>query len=138
MSANPNLAALGSLVLYHTLGMTLPDGTAAAAPLWMAALACAKRSPQAVRRALKAGQEVPDAMLGDALFDAIVSARSGVAFTDHEYDEVWTLLAHPDRKIRLAITPMLEWLARLDPSSAQPARDYPFVLAAGQRRMFNA
>src|SRR5215831_2548501 len=57
MGANPNLAALGALVLYHTLGATLPDGTAAAAPLWAASLACAKRAPQAVRRALRAGSE---------------------------------------------------------------------------------
>ncbi|MGV7214177.1 molybdopterin-dependent oxidoreductase [Bradyrhizobium sp. UFLA05-112] len=138
MGANPQLAALGALVLYHTLGATLPDETAAAAPLWMAALACAKRSPQAVRRALKAGAEVPDVSLGDALFDAVVGARNGTAFTEHDYDEVWTLLAHPDRKVRLAITPLLTWLGALDPTAARPGNDYPFVLAAGQRRMFNA
>jgi anaerobic selenocysteine-containing dehydrogenase len=54
------------------------------------------------------------------------------------YDEVWSLISHPDRKIRLAIAPMLEWLGRLDPTAAEAADDYPFVLAAGQRRMFNA
>jgi anaerobic selenocysteine-containing dehydrogenase len=138
MGANPNLGALGALVLYHTLGASLPDGTAAAAPLWAASLACAKRSPQAVRRALQAGNEVPDSALGDALFDKIVGARSGAAFTDHDYDEVWTLLAHPDRKVRLAIAPLLDWLGSLDPAAALPDADYPFVLAAGQRRMFNA
>ncbi|MBR0826358.1 molybdopterin-dependent oxidoreductase [Bradyrhizobium manausense] len=138
MGANPQLASLGALVLYHTLGATLPDGTAAAAPLWMASLACAKRSPQAVRRALKVGPEVPDVALGDALFDAIVGARHGTVITEHDYNEVWTLLAHPDRKVRLAIAPMLEWLEKLDPASARPGHDYPFVLAAGQRRMFNA
>src|ERR1700757_5267643 len=30
MGANPNAASVGALVLYHTLGQTLPDGTAAA------------------------------------------------------------------------------------------------------------
>jgi len=60
MAQNPSAAAVGSLVLYHTLGQTLPDDVAAAAPLWMAALACAKRSPQAVRRALALGNDVPD------------------------------------------------------------------------------
>ena len=63
MGANPPAAALGALVLYHTLGATLPDGTAAAAPLWQAAQLCAKRSPEAVRRALGANGEVPDASL---------------------------------------------------------------------------
>jgi anaerobic selenocysteine-containing dehydrogenase len=138
MGANPQLAALGALVLYNTLGATLPDGTAAAAPLWQAAHLCAKRSPQAVRRALDASHDVPDEMLGEALFDAIVGSRNGVAFTEHDYDDVWSLVSHPDRKVRLAIAPMLEWLGRLDPANAAPRSDYPFVLAAGQRRMFNA
>src|ERR1700739_606852 len=48
MGANPNAAAVGALVLYHTLGTTLPDGTAAAAPLWQAAQSCAKRAAEAV------------------------------------------------------------------------------------------
>ena len=138
MGVNPQLAALGALVLYNTLGATLPDGTAAAAPLWQAAHLCAKRSPQAVRRALDAGRDVPDEMLGEVLFDAIVGSRNGAAFTEHDYDEVWSLISHPDRKVRLAIAPMLEWLGRLDPANAAPRDDYPFVLAAGQRRMFNA
>jgi anaerobic selenocysteine-containing dehydrogenase len=136
MAANPQ--AVGSLVLYNTLGATLPDGTAAAAPLWQAAQLCAKRAPEAVRRALGADRPTPDDELGDALFDAVVGSRSGAAVTAHGYDEVWSLLAHPDRKIRLAITPMLDWLGKLDPAAAQAPRDYPFVLAAGQRRMFNA
>jgi anaerobic selenocysteine-containing dehydrogenase len=136
MAANPQ--AVGSLVLYNTLGATLPDGTAAAAPLWQAAQLCAKRAPEAVRRALGADRPIPDDELGDALFDAVVGSRSGAAVTEHSYDEVWSLLAHPDRKIRLAITPMLDWLGKLDPAAAQAPTEYPFVLAAGQRRMFNA
>jgi anaerobic selenocysteine-containing dehydrogenase len=138
MAENPSAAAVAPLVLYHTLGQTLPDGTAAAAPLWNAALLCAKRSPQAVRRAIGAPDEIPDQMLGDALFDAIVSARQGTAVTHHEYDEVWSLIGHPDRKVRLAVPGMLEWLAHLDPESAGAPREFPFMLAAGQRRMFNA
>src|SRR5215475_13770997 len=88
MGANPNTAAIGALVLYHTLGQTLPDGTASAAPLWQAAQSCAKRSPEAVRRAIGPKGNVSDAELGDALFDAIVGTRSGVAITEHGYEEV--------------------------------------------------
>jgi anaerobic selenocysteine-containing dehydrogenase len=51
---------------------------------------------------------------------------------------VWSLISHPDRKVHLAIAPLLEWLGRLDPAHAGAPKDYPFVLAAGQRRMFNA
>src|SRR5246500_4584318 len=118
MGANPSAAPLGALLLYNTLGAPLPDGVAAAAPLWPAAQACAKRSPQAVRRALGANGEVPDDALGDALFDAVVSSRSGAAITEHTYDEVWSLISHPDRKVHLAIGPMLDWLGTLDPAIA--------------------
>ena len=33
---------------------------------------------------------------------------------------------------------MLDWLGSLDPAEIEPLADLPFVLAAGQRRMFNA
>jgi anaerobic selenocysteine-containing dehydrogenase len=138
MTANPQASAVGALILYHTLGATLPDGTAAAAPLWQAAQLCAKRAPEAVRRALGLDQTTPHDQLGDVLFDAVVNGRSGTAITEHTYDEVWSLISHPDRKVRLAIPSMLEWLDRLDPAVAEAPKDYPFVLAAGQRRMFNA
>jgi anaerobic selenocysteine-containing dehydrogenase len=138
MGANPAAAPLGALVLYNTLGATLPDAVAASATLWPAAQACAKRSPQAVRRALRLNGELPDEALGDALFDAIVCSRSGAAITEHTYDDVWSLVSHGDRKIHLAIAPLLEWLGRLEPKLASPPESYPFVLAAGQRRMYNA
>jgi anaerobic selenocysteine-containing dehydrogenase len=138
MLASPTAAAVASLVLYNTLGTTLPDGTAAAAPLWAAAQTCARRAPAAVRRAIAAPPEVPDRQLGDALFDAVVGARQGTAFTAHSYDEVWSLVQHADRKVRLAIPALLDWLGGLDPSQALGATDYPFALAAGQRRMYNA
>jgi anaerobic selenocysteine-containing dehydrogenase len=137
MGANPQAVAVGALILYHTLGATLPDGTAAAAPLWHAAQTCAKRDPVAVRRVL-GDKPIADNQLGDALFDAVVGSRSGAAITEHSYDEVWSLVSHPDRKVRLAIPEMLEWLGKLDPAVAAGPKDYPFVLAAGQRRMFNA
>ena len=82
MAENPRRTRVAPLVLYNTLGAdALPDGTAAAAPLWNAALACAKRSPQAVRRALGATEDVPEDQLGDALFDAIVRRAQGTV--DH-------------------------------------------------------
>ena len=74
-----NPGAVAALVLYHTLGQTLPDGTAAAAPLWSAALACAKRSPQAVRRAIGASDEVADhpARRSPVRYDRGHPARNG-------------------------------------------------------------
>ncbi|HEX2886641.1 molybdopterin-dependent oxidoreductase [Vineibacter terrae] len=138
MADNRAVAPLAPFVLYHTLGDTLPDGVAAAAPLWPAAQMSARRMPEAVRRAIGAGPQVSDAALGDALFDTVVGARNGAAFTTHGYDEVWSLIEYPDRKVRLAVPPLLDWLGRLDPSQLQSDGRYGFALAAGQRRMYNA
>src|SRR5258708_23677912 len=85
-------------------------------------MACAKRAPEAVRRALGADRNIPDDQLGDALFDAVVGRRSGALITEHAYDEVWSLISHPDRTIRLAIPSLLEWLDRLHPAGAEAGR----------------
>ena len=50
-AANPTLGALAPIVLYRTLGPTLPDGAASAAILWGAAHRCAMSFPDSVRRA---------------------------------------------------------------------------------------
>src|SRR5262249_10344457 len=110
MAQHADVGPLAPLVLYNTLGASLPDGMAAAAPLWPAAMACARSMPGAVRRALEVPPEVPDEALGNTLFDAIVARREGTAITHHDYQEVWSLVQHPDRKVRLAIPRALEWL----------------------------
>jgi anaerobic selenocysteine-containing dehydrogenase len=135
---NPSTAPAAALVLYNTLGPTLPGGTASAATLWPAAQLCARRNPDAVRRALDLPADVPNAALAERLFACLVTSPQGIAFSRHDYDEVWSLVDTPDHKVRLAIPEMLEWLARLDPGQAEPGPDFPFVLAAGQRRLFNA
>ena len=50
-SSNPKLGTLAPIVLYRTLGPTLPDGAAAAAILWGASHRCAQSFPDALRRA---------------------------------------------------------------------------------------
>ena len=126
------------LILYNTLGPTLPNGNAAAAVLWPAAQNCVKRMPGAVRRALNIPSGVSDQHLADRLFDALLTSPQGTAFSAHSYEEMWSLVQTSDHKVRLAIPELLEWLGRLDVGKANPHPDFPFVLAAGQRRMFNA
>jgi anaerobic selenocysteine-containing dehydrogenase len=138
LKENPAVQPAAALVLYNTLGPTLPNGTASAAVLWPAAQGCARRTPDAVRRSLDISAEVPDKLLGEKLFEALVHSPQGVAFTSHSYEEMWSLVETPDRKVRLAIPEMLDWLGRLDVAQTRPDPDFPFVLAAGQRRMFNA
>ena len=129
-------APVMALVLHDTLGQTLPDRTAAAAPLWGAAQRLAKAQPDAVRRALQVPDTLPAAALGQALFDALVNGRSSMAFATH--DEVWPLLETADRKVRLAIPSLLQALAELNPAMLVPPAGFPLVLSAGQRRLQNA
>ncbi|MBT9488131.1 MAG: molybdopterin-dependent oxidoreductase [Rubrivivax sp.] len=143
-AADKNVGKLAGQVLYETLGPTLPDSTAAAAPLWQACHRLARLRPQAVRQALltdassAAVDAVPEdgAALGERLFRTVVGARSGAAFSVHTSS--WDFIEHADGKLHLAVPQMLDWLRTLDPTMAGPDPAWPFVLSAGQRRLNNA
>ena len=98
--ADPSLGALAPVVLYRTLGPTLPDGAASAAILWGAAHRCALGFESSVRRAGFTGDGLE---LGEALFDAIVSGHHGVIFTVDDWDDVWRRVRTDDGRIHLAI-----------------------------------
>ena len=82
--------------------------------------------------------DVPDQSLAERLFNTLLTSPQGSPFSVHSYEEMWSLVETPDRKVRLVIPELLEWLSRLDVGQTNPNPDFPFVLAAGQRRMFNA
>jgi formate dehydrogenase len=133
--ANPRLGAVTPVVLYRTLGPTLPSGAASAAALWSAAHRCATLNPTSVRRAgFGEGFEA-----GERLFDAIVSSPSGVLFADDEYDETWRRIQTEDGRVNVRIPELLGELAAL-PSETPPGDDpaWPFLLSAGERRSFTA
>ena len=106
---SPRLAAAGAVVLYETLGSTLPPGMEGAAPLWFSAQQVAMRHPEAVKAA---GFNGEGAALGNALFDAMISSADGVVFTHHEIDDAWKLLGTPDQKIHVAIPELAAQLHR--------------------------
>ena len=133
---NPKLVPVAPMLLYRTLGPTLPDGAAAAAPLYAGCHQTAMEHTVAVQRALETTATPP--LLGDALFEKMLASRSGFVFTAHEYDEIFQLVKHPDGKIHLAVPELLDWLERLDPAAEQDDPAFPFTLVAGQRRMHNA
>jgi anaerobic selenocysteine-containing dehydrogenase len=135
LRSDPKYGAVAPSILYETLGSWLPDGAAAAAVWWQGAHKCAAELGDAVRRA---GLEGEGFELGENLFAAILSSRSGLAFTHVEYDETWGLLRHADQRVRLAVPELLEWLGRLDPADAEPDPEYPLMLIGGQRRHYNA
>ncbi|WP_454199225.1 molybdopterin-dependent oxidoreductase [Nocardia sp. Marseille-Q1738] len=131
LAIDKSLGGLAPYVLYETLGPTLPDGARSAAVLWALAQRVAKVYPAAMRRA---GHR--DA---DALFDAILTSRSGVTFTIDDYTDAWDYLPHPDKRIPLAIPELLHTLRELAATPAtHTSAEFPFVLAAGERRSFTA
>ncbi len=134
MKLRPKLRKHAPMVLHETLGAALPNGARAAAILWGACRFYAGRHAAAVRQA---GVEDRGAGLGEALFERILESDSGTLISVHEYDDVWDLLRHDDGRIHLAIPEMEREIEAL---AAEDRRDeeYPVVLAAGERRSYNA
>ncbi|MFN3007591.1 molybdopterin-dependent oxidoreductase [Mycolicibacterium wolinskyi] len=131
VSSNPALTKVLPYVLYETLGAALPDGLAGAAALWGLAQKAAMTYPDAVRRAGHAD--------GNALFEAILTQRSGVTFTVHEYADDFSLIGHPDHKIALAMPEMLDEIRALRADRPPlTSREFPIVLSAGERRAYTA
>jgi anaerobic selenocysteine-containing dehydrogenase len=131
--ADARLRKLAPVLLYRTLGPTLPDGADAAAVLWALAFQFAMENPAGVKRAGHGeGLEA-----GENLFRAILAGRSGVVTTDDIDDETWRRMG--DRKIQLDIPELLSEVARLTERPAPTVDDeWPFVLSAGERRAFTA
>jgi anaerobic selenocysteine-containing dehydrogenase len=134
-AANPRLGLVTPVVLYRTLGPTLPDGAAAAAVLWGLAHRCAMANPTGVKRA--GFGEGPEA--GDRLFDAILASPSGVVFTDDEWDQTWRRIKTRNGLVHLEIPELLDELASMR-ADTPPGDDpqWPFLLSAGERRSFTA
>jgi formate dehydrogenase len=129
--ADPSLAASGAYVLYETLGPTLPDDARSAAALWGLAHRAAMAHPDAVRRAGYAN--------GEELFDAILKGRSGITFTVDDYEDVWTYVTHPDKRIALEIPELLaEVHALRDEQPGWTTDELPLILSAGERRSSTA
>src|SRR5207245_9017589 len=133
--ANPRRGSVAPVVLYRTLGETLPNGAAAAAALWPVAHRCASMSPDSVRRAgFGEGLEA-----GENLFDAIVAGPSGVVFAVDDYDETLRRIQTDDGRVKLNIAELLGELETLRtevPPGDDPA--WPLMLPAGRRRALAA
>jgi anaerobic selenocysteine-containing dehydrogenase len=137
LATQPRLAGLAPVVLYETLGATLPDGAAPAAVIWALAQQCAQAYPASLARAGFAGASPLEQ--GERLFDAILSTPTGVVFSDDPPEETWKRVATDDGRIQLAIPELLAELRALrdeEPAAVDPA--FPFVLSAGERRTSTA
>jgi len=134
-AADPDLGKVAPVLLYRTLGPSLPDGAAAAAVLWGAAHRCAQANPSGVQRAGFTGDGLEP---GERLFDAILEGRSGVVITDDEPEVTWQRLRTDDGRVHLAIAELLPEVAALAHTTPDRDPDFPFVLSAGERRSFTA
>jgi formate dehydrogenase len=136
IAAHPRLGPLTPVVLYRTLGPSLPDGLASAALLWGAAQQCALHNRPSLERAGLAGEGTA---LGDALFDAILAGPSGVTFSVDDHEDSWQRVRTPGGMLTLSNDILIDELVALvdeRPPGADP--EFPLVLTAGERRSFTA
>jgi len=136
MTSEPKLAAIMPGVLYETLGRTLGEGLEGSALIWGAAQSLAMEHPESVRRA---GFEGEGPALGNALFRAILDNTNGVVITSDRYEVTMERIQTDDGKIELVIPELVQELADLiDEEPPRSSDDYPFILAAGERRTSTA
>ena len=121
-------------IIYRTLGKRLGNSADSVAFLLPLSIQYAVLHTKAVRRAGYKGNPLTQ---GVKLFEQILKQRSGMVLSQHEYDEVWKLVAYKDKKIHLAIPEMLSELASLKSYNVN-VEEFPFILLSGERRSYNA
>jgi anaerobic selenocysteine-containing dehydrogenase len=129
---DPRLAPLASVLLYRTLGPTLPPELQEVAVVFGLAARVAMQFGPSLARAGIAGNSPIE--LACNLFERILAAESGLIFAVDAWGDV---VARGKPPFHLVLPDLLDELARLD---ASPANDtaFPFVLTAGERRSFTA
>jgi anaerobic selenocysteine-containing dehydrogenase len=120
-----------AVLLYRTLGDALPEGMSNAAVVWgMSQLYVMGHR----RAAAKAGFGGPTPVAAQRLFDALLASPSGLVFARSDFSASWKAIGHADHRISLHIPELVPHLAALASSSPPRDPEYPFVLAAGERR----
>ena len=94
------------------------------------------RAASTPRRAARRASRQPPHASGASLFRAILDRPEGTLISVTSSTTPGRFIAHPDRRIHLAIPEMLARAAR--PARAPPGADHPFILMAGERRAYNA
>jgi anaerobic selenocysteine-containing dehydrogenase len=125
------VARYAPVVLYRTLGPSLPGALAPAASLWGISQLYVRAQPAAARGAGFGGSTL---LGGNRLFKAILNSPSGVIFAVSQYSDSWDAVKLPDQKINLHIQEMLDELATIDSKLPPHRADYPYILSAGERR----
>lgn len=134
LGEQPDLINIAPGLLYRTLGASLADNMGNAAALW----AVAHQQAVAQRDTLSAAGITGDGMeLGEALFDALISNRSGVITSQEKWDDVWNRTV--DGRVNLDLEDMLQAARELAHESPKETDfDFPLLLSAGERRSYTA
>jgi anaerobic selenocysteine-containing dehydrogenase len=128
---NPRVARYAPVVLYRTLGEALPAGMASAAVVWGICQIHAMGNRKTLAQAGFAG--LPP-FAANQLFDALMRAPSGVVFAKSTLDDSWNAIPRPQHRINLHIAELLPELEKLQRSVPPHDSEFPFILAAGERR----
>ena len=131
IALNKKLFPYLPVILYRTLGTTLPAGMEAAAVFWAVGHQFVRANSQAVERA---GFGKNSLLAAERLFDEILNNLSGVVFAEEDYEASWSRVRHPDNKINLAIPELFDDLRQLSETPLAKNPDFPFILSAGERR----
>ena len=132
---DPRLSHQAPVLLYRTLGPTLPEGLREGAVLFGLAFRYAMQFGPLLERAGFTGHP---GQVAASLFQAILDSPSGLVFAIDEWSAVMGRVGTSDGKIHLALDDLLAEVDGLKDGGADLEGDFPFVLSAGERRSFTA
>lgn len=128
---NPRVAKFAPVVLYRTLGETLPKGLEGAAVVWGI---CQIHALGNRKTLAQAGFSGLPPFAANRLFDAFMNNPSGVVFAKATHEDSWNAIPMPEHRINLHIPELLAELPALENSAPPKDPEFPFILAAGERR----
>ena len=131
---DPTIGRIAPVLLYRTLGKTLPNKMQNAAAVW----AVCHQHALAKRSSVEAAGITGEGMdLGDNLFDAIIDGPSAVVISKEDWSDIWNRV--PGGAINFDLPDMLGAAANLNSEEPQETTDeFPFLMSAGERRDYTA
>jgi len=133
---NPKLSGFAAVILYRTLGPSLPEELREGAVLYGLALKAATEYGPAFARA---GFEGSPAEVAASLFQAMLDTPTGLVFAVDRWSDVLGRIGTSDGRIQLELPDLLAELASLRNEAAYESNtQFPLILSAGERRSFTA
>lgn len=130
-AVNPKVMKYAPVIVYRTLGPTLPKGMESAASVWAL---CQLYVLGNRASAARAGFQGLAPLAADRLFQQLLDNPSGVVFAESTTEESWRAITQPDHRVNLLIPELLPHLEQLQTEQPPHDPDFPYVLAAGERR----